>query len=44
MRFASAALPEGRVHFAGEHVSAYPGWMQGALVSALRAAREVHEA
>ena len=22
------AKPEGRVHFAGEHVSAWPGWMQ----------------
>jgi monoamine oxidase len=42
--FSAAARPEGRVHFAGEHLSAYPGWMQGALVSARRAAREVHEA
>ena len=23
------ARPEGRVHFAGEHASAWPGWMQG---------------
>lgn len=23
--------PEGRVHFAGEHLSAWPYWMQGAL-------------
>lgn len=36
--------PEGRVHFAGEHTSRYPGWMQGALLSGLRAAREVNEA
>lgn len=36
--------PEGRVHFAGEHVSPFPGWMQGALLSGLRAAREAHEA
>ena len=35
---------EGRIHFAGEHVSPYPGWMQGALMSGLRAAREVNEA
>ncbi|HKC24462.1 MAG TPA: FAD-dependent oxidoreductase, partial [Thermoanaerobaculia bacterium] len=36
--------PEGRIHFAGEHVSPYPGWMQGALMSGLRAAREANEA
>jgi monoamine oxidase len=36
--------PEGRIHFAGEHTSPWPGWMQGALYSGLRAAREVHEA
>ena len=35
------ARPEGRVHFAGEHTSAWPGWMQGALESGLRAAREI---
>jgi monoamine oxidase len=38
------ARPEGRVHFAGEHASAWPGWMQGALESGNRAAREVNEA
>jgi monoamine oxidase len=36
--------PEGRVHFAGEHTSAWPYWMQGALQSGLRAAKEVNEA
>ena len=35
---------EGRVHFAGDHASAWPGWMQGALESGNRAAREVNEA
>jgi monoamine oxidase len=35
---------EGRVHFAGEHASAWPGWMQGALESGNRAAREINEA
>ena len=35
------ATPEGRVHFAGEHASPWPGWMQGALHSGLRAASEV---
>jgi monoamine oxidase len=38
------ATPEGRIHFAGEHTSPWPGWMQGALHSGLRAAREVNEA
>jgi monoamine oxidase len=36
--------PEDRVHFAGEHISAWPYWMQGALQSGLRAAKQVHEA
>lgn len=36
--------PEGRLHFAGEHASAWQGWMQGALVSGRRAAREVDAA
>jgi monoamine oxidase len=35
------AAPEGRVHFAGDHTSARPGWMQGALDSGIRAAGEV---
>jgi monoamine oxidase len=37
-------LPEGRVHFAGEHTSNWTGWMQGALESGLRAAKEVADA
>jgi monoamine oxidase len=36
--------PEGRLHFAGEHLSAFSGWMQGALESGERAAREADEA
>ncbi|HKY04107.1 MAG TPA: FAD-dependent oxidoreductase [Blastocatellia bacterium] len=35
------ARPEGRIHFAGEHTSAYPGWMQGAFESAHRVLKEV---
>lgn len=35
---------EGRVHFAGDHTSAWIRWMQGALESGNRAAREVSEA
>jgi len=33
--------PDGRVWFAGEHASAWPGWMQGALTSGIAAARAV---
>ena len=40
---AHIAAPEGRVHFAGEHTSPWPGWIQGALHSGLRAANEVNE-
>jgi monoamine oxidase len=42
--FATAIMPEGRVHFAGEHLSAWPSWMQGALQSGLRAVKEIDEA
>jgi monoamine oxidase len=38
------ARPEGRVHFAGEHTSPWNAWMQGAIESGLRAAREVNDA
>ena len=38
------AKPEGRIHFAGDHTSQFPGWMHGALQSGNRAAREVNEA
>ena len=31
----------GRLHFAGEHTSTWTGWMEGALESGERAAREV---
>jgi monoamine oxidase len=41
---AHAAAPEGRVHFASEHTSPWPCWIQGALRSGLRAAREVERA
>ncbi len=36
--------PEGRIHFAGEHTSLYHAWIQGALESGVRAAKEIHEA
>lgn len=35
---------EGRVHFAGDHTSAWIRWMQGALHSGNRVAREVNDA
>lgn len=38
----AVAAPEGRLHFAGEHTSRYEGWIQGAITSGVRAAREVH--
>lgn len=38
------ARPEGRVHFAGDHTSAWIRWMQGALHSGNRVAREVNDA
>jgi monoamine oxidase len=39
-----AQRPEGRIHFAGEHTSAWHGWMNGALESGNRAAEEVNQA
>jgi monoamine oxidase len=33
--------PEGRVYFAGEHTSPWPGWMQGALWSGVQASRAI---
>jgi monoamine oxidase len=35
------ATAERRVHFAGEHASTSPGWMEGALESAERVVREI---
>ncbi len=33
---------EGSVWFAGEHASPWPSWMQGAIVSGIKAAREIN--
>jgi monoamine oxidase len=33
---------EGRVWFAGEHASPWPGWMQGAIASGIKAAKEIN--
>lgn len=35
------ALPEGRIHFAGDHTSPWNGWMNGALEAGERAAKEI---
>ena len=40
---ADIVRPEGRILFAGEHCSLYHAWIQGALESGIRAAREIHE-
>jgi len=34
---------EGRVHFAGDHTSLKPAWIEGALESAVRTCLEVHQ-
>lgn len=40
----AAQKPEGLIHFAGEHLSLFPSWMQGAIVEGLRAVKEIDEA
>ena len=43
--FDEATSSEGnRIHFAGEHLSQWSSWMQGALSSGLRAVKEIDEA
>ena len=42
--FDELRLKEGRIYFAGEHTAEKRGWMQGALDSGLRAAKEIHQA
>ena len=41
--FADAISVDGRIHFAGEHISQWFSWIQGALSSALRAVKEIDE-
>jgi len=41
MQLVDIVAPEGRIHFAGEHTSLYASWMNGALDSGNRAAREI---
>jgi monoamine oxidase len=33
---------EGKIWFAGEHASPWPGWMQGAIFSGIKAAKEIN--
>lgn len=41
--YETASSPAGRIHFAGEHLSQWFSWMQGALDSGLRAVKEINE-
>ena len=41
--FFTAVAPGERIHFAGEHLSTYSSWMQGALSSGLRAVKEIDQ-
>jgi monoamine oxidase len=40
--YAEICRREGRVRFAGEHASPWPGWMQGAIASGMNAAQEIN--
>jgi monoamine oxidase len=40
----AASSPEGRIHFAGEHLSQWASWMQGALDSSAQAVKQINEA
>ncbi|WP_423798399.1 flavin monoamine oxidase family protein [Neobacillus sp. SAB-20_R2A] len=40
--FPYITMPEGRVHFAGEHTTLIHGWMQGSIESGIRVANEVN--
>jgi len=43
--FKNIVMPEGRIYFAGEHCSKFDNrWVQGAIESAIYAAKGVHEA
>ena len=41
--FFTASAPEGRIHFAGEHLSSLFSWIQGALTSGLRVVKEIEQ-
>lgn len=39
----AASSAEGRIHFAGEHLSRWASWMQGALDSSAQAVKQINE-
>jgi monoamine oxidase len=41
--FLAAVSVENHIHFAGEHLSPWSSWMQGALSSGLRAVKEIEQ-
>ncbi len=41
--FFTASSREGRIHFAGDHLSPWFSWMQGALSSGLRVVKEIEQ-
>jgi monoamine oxidase len=41
--FFTASARDGRIHFAGEHLSSWFSWIQGALSSGLRVVKEIEE-
>ncbi|GGE37175.1 putative L-amino-acid oxidase YobN [Pullulanibacillus camelliae] len=44
LRFGKACTqPEQHIHFAGEHASSHPAWIEGAVESGIRTALEIHE-
>jgi monoamine oxidase len=43
LNVSTALSREGRIHFAGEHLSPWFSWIQGALSSGLRAVKEIDE-
>jgi monoamine oxidase len=43
MDFFTASAREGRIHFAGEHLSPWFSWIQGALSSGLRVVKEIEQ-
>ena len=42
--FGGSTATDARMHFAGEHISGWSSWIQGALSSGLRAVKEIDEA
>jgi monoamine oxidase len=42
--YADVCRREGRIWFAGEHASGWPGWMQGAITSGIKAANDINAA